>query len=387
MRAVKSAAHMDWAMLQARVLNDQKGLTLILTVWVNLWCGPDISSAELNPGEVKLRRPAWMSDKVFHSTKARLEKLGLLEVRTFRQRTICRLTDACRQLLHLHTAWGEIEGETSYSRSQGSPTHPSQLRRNRGETKGGTSKVSAKLSKNTGGLRGGTWDECMPTANAYSPTLARLQPDQKGRTWGESEGETCAEMGQNSRIKDSINEESSNLNDFEELSDSLWKDVSPCGRTLKPQKDYFKSKCLEWLNTFPEDTVRALIWYANRKVTNDYGYIGYITSTIHRGGAAHALSLWRTAMDQRQKAIAPSVPPKSQEEIARNAALFHQKFALLKAKLSIDEEDTPPLGAALDNNLAQSGQPTPCGHRPLSGAGRGLCPSEPREGEDKEPKA
>lgn len=33
------------------------------------------------------------------------------------------------------------------------------------------------------------------------------------------------------------------------------------------------------------------------------------------------------------------------------------------------------------------GQPTPCAHGALSGAGRGLCPSEPREDEDKEPKA
>lgn len=33
------------------------------------------------------------------------------------------------------------------------------------------------------------------------------------------------------------------------------------------------------------------------------------------------------------------------------------------------------------------GQPTPCAHGALSGAGRGLCPSEPREGEGKEPKA
>lgn len=33
------------------------------------------------------------------------------------------------------------------------------------------------------------------------------------------------------------------------------------------------------------------------------------------------------------------------------------------------------------------GQPTPCGHRPLSGAVQGLCPLEPREGEDQEPKA
>lgn len=387
MRAVKSAAHMDWAMLQARVLNDQNGLTLILTVWVNLWCGPDISSVELNPGEVKLRRPAWMSDKVFHSTKARLEKLGLLEVRTFRQRTICRLTDACKRLLHLHTAWGETEGETSCPRSPGSPTCSAQFRQNRGETRGVTSKCRAKLSKQSGGIRGGTWDECMPSTNAQPPTLARLQPDPKVRTCAESEGETCAEVGQNTRIKDSINEESSSLNDFEELSDSLWKDVSPCGRTLKPQKDYFKRKCQEWLNTFTEDTVRALIWYANRKVTNDYGYIGYITSTIHRGGATHALSLWRTAMDQRQKALAPPAPPKTQEEISRNAERFHQQFALLKAKLRIDEAGIPPQEAALDSHLAQSGQPTPCGHGPLSGAGQGLRPLEPREDEDKGSKA
>lgn len=33
------------------------------------------------------------------------------------------------------------------------------------------------------------------------------------------------------------------------------------------------------------------------------------------------------------------------------------------------------------------GQPTPCGHGPLSGAGRGLCPSEPREDEGREPEA
>lgn len=387
MRTARNDTHMNWATLQGAVLNDPKGLVLILSVWVNAWCGPGISPAGLSPGEAKLGCPACMSDKAFRSTQIRLKKLGLFEVRTFRQRNICRLTETCEKLLHLHAVWGETEGETRHSRSQGSPTHPSQLRRNRGETKGETSKARAKQSQNPGELRGGTWDECTPTANAHSPTLARLQPDQKGRTWGESEGETCAEMGQNSRIKDSINEESSSLNDFEELSDSLWKDVSPCGRTLKPQKDYFKSKCLEWLNTFPEDTVRALIWYANRKVTNDYGYIGYITSTIQRGGAAHALSLWRTAMDQRQKAIAPSAPPKSQEEITRNAERYQQTFALLKAKLCIKEAEIPPLEAALDNHLAQSGQPTPCAHRALSGAVQGLCPLEPREGESQEPKA
>jgi hypothetical protein len=35
----------------------------------------------------------------------------------------------------------------------------------------------------------------------------------------------------------------------------------------------------------------------------------------------------------------------------------------------------------------QLGQPTPCAHGALSGAGRGLCPSEPREDEGQEPEA
>ncbi len=203
-----------------------------------------------------------------------------------------------------------------------------------------------------------------------------------GELRGEVEGEEHAEKGRTLNKKEDKNKDSSSWGD---LLEALWAEVTPRGKANIPPKAVFQRKCKEWLTEHPTETVRALIEYANADA--DRSFIGHIEWAIKDGHIQTALDYWRAAISKKQKAITQQKPPESPEEIARRCERGPLYAALVVARNCNDQAEVERLETALGLKRVQSGQPTPCAHGALSGAVQGLCPLEPREGEDQEPKA
>lgn len=371
------------ATLRDTIMNDPNGFILLMQAALKAWRGPGISQKGLYPGEAILTRPQRMSDKEYRAAKTRLVDKGLLAVGAVRRKhTISCLTEAAEKLVDPQIIWGEVKGEPSFAANPARPGHPRHRTSLRGEPRGEVEGSGANLLADKGEVRGEPRGERPLVEKSRPASTYEADQDSRGELRGEDEGEVPAEKGRTLNKKEDKNKDSSSWSD---LLEALWSEVTPRGKANIPPKAVFQRKCKEWLTEHPTETVRALIEYANANA--DRSFIGHIEWAIKDGHIKTALDYWHAAIEQKLKASEPCSLPKSPEECARNAEQFQQVFGLLKAKLRIDEADTPPLEAALDSHLAQSGQPTPCAHGALSGAGRGLCPSEPREGEDKEPKA
>lgn len=371
------------ATLRDTIMDDPNGFILLMQAALKAWRGPGISQGGLYPGEAILTRPRRMSDKEFRAAKIRLVTKGLLAIDAVRRKhTIACLTEAGERLADPQVLWGELRGDypsaTKPARA-GNFGHRTSLRGEpRGEVKGSRANRLADKDEVWGESRGE-----LPLVERSKPaSTCEADQDSRGELRGEVEGEVPSEKGRTLNKKEDKNKDSSS---WSGLLETLWAEVAPRRNADKPPKTLFQRKCTELLVEHSETTIRALIGYANVKA--DRSFIGHIEWAIKNGKIPDALDYLHAELDRKRKAAEPSQPPPSQEEITemdRRNSLF---ASLVLARNRNDQAEVERLKAILDFNPQQLGQPTPCAHGALSGAGQGLCPSEPREGEGKEPKA
>jgi hypothetical protein len=311
--------------------------------------------------------------------------MGLLTFRTFRKRTVCCLTRVSEQLADPQILWGEVRGEYSSAANPARTGYPSQRLSHRGESRGEVEASGANQLAEKGKSKGEAKGELQLVKKLRPASDCGADRDSRGEDRGKVEGEAPAEIGRTLNKKENKNKDGSSWGGTLEL---MWNGVAPTGKAERPPAPHFQRKCVEWLSEHPEETVRALIFYANANVRSKNGYLGYIDATIKSAeGIQDALDYWRAAIDRRRKAAEQSKPPKSPEELTRSLTLTPLRAGLYLAQNRGDQAEVERLEAILESTLAQLGQPTPCAHGALSGAGQGLCPSEPREDEDKEPEA
>lgn len=364
-------------------MDDPNGFILLMQAALKAWRGPGISQGGLYPGEAILTRPRRMSDKEFRAAKIRLVTKGLLAIDAVRRKhTIACLTEAGEKLADPQIIWGEARGKSSSAVNPARADHPSHRESLRGEPRGEVKGSRANRLADKDEVRGESRGELPLVERSQPASTCEADQDSRGELRGEVEGEVPSEKGRTLNKKEDKNKDSSSWGD---LLEALWAEVAPQGKANIPPKAVFQRKCKEWLTEHPTETVRALIEYANANA--DRSFIGHIEWAIKDGHIQTAIDYWRAAMDRKRKSAEPSEPPNSPEEITRNLALTPLRAGLYLAQKRGDQAEIERLEAAIGSTLAQLGQPTPCAHGALSGAGRGLCPSEPREDESQEPKA